>query len=421
MSSTVRIAGALPTPDDNPRFSVIFSGGWSVTYDWVADRVATVGAPVQPLFPAPFDRDLDGALLGQRAFSDFEYIFQGGNYQRIRLVGLQPDGDPASTADNWDLPSDWTTLDAVFPGGGVKSGFAYFFHGPDYVRFDWQANAASANYPKAIGPNFHTSGDFTHDLDGEITGLRSFGTKAYLFRTVTTRVDRDGRQNPSGGFVVNAPVYCRYDFNGEVVDNTVTDPADVVGLWNGLFPLLDAGSAVELALTWIGGAEAAVAATPLAPATLTAFGHHFMTSAPDATVVDTVRDRLRQIRERLTAIPDQFQWTPGLTVSAQTRPGVLTEVGDKFSTLRGPNGRAATLIHEACHFRFDSDIDVPEWSGEVVDGVQQPQAISNGVTMPRYSTIPTSDALVNPSSYAAFAQETALGEDTRFGAARPQL
>ncbi|MEV7126825.1 hypothetical protein [Streptomyces sp. NPDC093260] len=45
----------------------------------------------------------------------------------------------------------------------------------------------------------------------------------------------------------------------------------------------------------------------------------------------------------------------------------------------------------------------------------------NGVTMPRYSTIPTADALVNPISYAAFAQETALGEDTRFGAARPRL
>ncbi|MEU9348425.1 hypothetical protein AB0D74_45255 [Streptomyces sp. NPDC048278] len=421
MSSTVRIAGALPTPDADPSLSVVFAGGWSVGYDWAADHVVTAGAPTQPLFPAPFDRDLDGALLGQQAFSDFEYVFQGGNYQRIKLVGLQPDGDPASTADNWFLPSEWTTLDAVFPGGGVKSGFAYFFHGPDYMRFDWPANAASAGYPKPIGPNWHTSGDFTHDLDGEITGLRAFGTKAYLFRTVTTMVNRDGRRVSSGGFVVNVPVYCRYDFDHEVVDNTVTDPADVVGQWNGLFPLLDAGPAIELALDWIGRAETAAAATPLDPATLTAFAHHFMTGSPDTTVVNTVRDRLRQIRERLTALPDQFKWTAALGFAAVTTPGTLTEIGNEFSTFHGPNGRAAALIHEASHFRFDAGVDVPEWSSEVVAGVQQSPAVINGVTMPRYSTIPTADALVNPSSYAAFAQETALGEDTRFGAARTQL
>ncbi|MEU7428265.1 hypothetical protein [Streptomyces sp. NPDC040750] len=170
-------------------------------------------------------------------------------------------------------------------------------------------------------------------------------------------------------------------------------PADVVGQWDGLFALLDAGPAIELALDWIGRAEGAAAATPLDPATLTAFAHHFMTGSPDTTVVNTVSSRLRQTRERLSALPDQFKWTAALGFAATTRPGSLTEIGNGFSTFHGPNGRAAALIHEAIHFRFD----VPEWSGEVVAGVQQSPAVINGVTMPRYSTIPTADALVTGS------------------------
>ncbi|GAA3112402.1 hypothetical protein GCM10017687_26590 [Streptomyces echinatus] len=281
-------------------------------YDWTADHVVTAGAPTPPLFPAPFDRDLDGALLGQQAFTDFEYVFQGGNYQRIKLVGLQPDGDPASTADNWFLPSDWTTLDAVFPGGGVKSGFAYFFRGPDYMRFDWPANAASVGYPKPIGPNWHTSGDFTHDLDGEITGLRAFGAKAYLFRTVTTMVNRDGRRTSSGGFVVNAPVYCRYDFNREVVDNTVTDSGR-------------RRRAVERSLS-----AARRRTRHRARAGLDRRGRNggrrdtARSRHPDgvrASLHDPVprtrpwstrsRDRLRQFRERLTELPDRFPMDGG--------------------------------------------------------------------------------------------------------------
>lgn len=112
-------------------------------------------------------------------------------------------------------------------------------------------------------------------------------------------------------------------------------PADVVGQWNGLFPLLDAGPAIELALDWIGGAETAAAATPLDPATLTAFAHHFMTLSPDTTVVNTVRDRLRQFRERLTELPDRFRWTADLGFAATTTPGTLTEIGNEFSALIG--------------------------------------------------------------------------------------
>ena len=115
MASTVRIDGALPAPDSNPSLSTVFSRGWSVIYDWAADRVVTAGAPTPLQFPAPFDHDLDGALLGQQDFSAFQYAFQGGNYLRIRLADLQADGPAAPTNTSWSLPADWTSIDAVFP------------------------------------------------------------------------------------------------------------------------------------------------------------------------------------------------------------------------------------------------------------------------------------------------------------------
>jgi hypothetical protein len=119
------------------------------------------------------------------------------------------------------------------------------------------------------------------------------------------------------------------------------------------------------------------------------------------------------------SIPDRFQWTRGLPFAAQTTPSVLTEIGDDFSNSHGPNGRAAVMIHEAVHFTETgaSAIDVPEWSGETVNGgTFGLDAISNRP----YNGITTDEALTNPGSYASLAQEISLGTDARFGAARPQ-
>lgn len=215
--------------------------------------------------------------------------------------------------------------------------------------------------------------------------------------------------------VVQTPVYARYDFDVEQVDFTETNPVRVVSLWNGLFPLLDAGPALDSARQWVSDAIGALTGA-LSPNTLNAFGHHFMISTPDPSVVMIVLNRFTQLQARLNSIPDRFQWTPGLGVAAQTQQGVLTEIGDPFSILHGPNGRAAVLIHEAVHFTFGTSVDVPEWSGQVVNGVFIPAPAG----VPVYSSISTADAIVNPSSYAAFAQEIHFGADTRFGAGRPQ-
>ena len=199
-----------------------------------------------------------------------------------------------------------------------------------------------------------------------------------------------------------------------MTDFSVTDPVQVLNAWRGLFPLLDAGLAIDIALRWCDAALNGLTSGTAG----TALGHHFMNSSPSTAQLTAIFNQMVAIRNRINNLPDRFQWTPGLAVSAQTIPNTITEIGDRFSLRLGPNGRAATLIHEAVHFTFVPGslvVDVPEWSGATIAGVTF--GIAGGQA---YSSLTTDQAIANPSSYAAFAQEVALHADTRFGDARRQ-
>jgi hypothetical protein len=423
MASTARIDGSLPAGSAGSTTALIFSRGFAVEYDWVADRALASGQPrrLNALsFPAPFDADLEGVLRGRGAFSDFLYLFKGGQYLRLREATMTPDGPPAATAPAWGLPAHWTSFDAVFPGGGIKIGFSYFFRGDEYCRFDWSTDRLSPGYPKKIASEWHTTPPFDRDFDGVIVGQGSFSTKAYLFKTITASVDQDG--NPvapgtPGSRAVAVPAYIRYDFDAENTQGSVTNPVDVVANWPGLMPLLDTGPAMEVALVWCDRALVALAA-PMVPATSAALSHHFMTPTPAPAQLATIAARLAAVRGRVALIPDRFQWTPGIGFAAQTTPQTLIEIGDQFSTFHGPNGRAAVLIHESVHFTHTGGpaVDVPEWSGETVNGVPFGVDSISGTV---YHTITTDQATTNPGSYASFAQEIGVPGDTRFGAARP--
>lgn len=421
MASSTHIEGSLPAQGGSPAKGIVFARGWAVEYDWPVDRATAGGQPTRLTalkFPVPFDRDLEGALRGRERFSEFLYLFKGGQYLRIREAAMAPDGPPAGTAGAWDLPAHWTSLDAVFPGAGKKSGFAYFFRGAEYCRYEWATDKRSPGYPKNIAVEWHTPPPFTADFDGAVVGQGAFNTKAYLFKTVSVSVGRAGARVPDGtpgSFRISAPIYARYDFDAEATESVVTDPAEVVRNWKGLLPLLDAGAAVDTALGWCAAGLTAVAA----PATVGGpLAHHFMNATPNPAQLSALSGRLTVVSQRINSIPDRFQWTPGLSFAAQTSATTLTEIGDDFSIFHGPNGRAAVMVHEAVHFTETgaAAIDVPEWSGETVNGtLNGVDSLSGRV----YHTISTGEALTNPSSYAAFGQEVALHTDARFGAARP--
>ena len=251
--------------------------------------------------------------------------------------------------------------------------FCYFFRGSRYVRFDWTANNVSPGYPKFIGPEWHLAPPFTDDIDGVVVGQSGFTTKGYLFKRLSQSVDNNDvvvSAGSAGAKVVLTPGYARYDFTAEASEGTVTGPINVVPAWNGLFPLLDVGPAVDTALHWCNAALAALAG-PTTPLLTNALAHHFMTGTPSSAQRAQITARMTGVRDRIAPIPDRFQWTPGFTGAAQTVPGTLTEIGDNFSILHGPNGRASVLIHEAVHFIFTAGglvIDVPEWSGATING-----------------------------------------------------
>jgi hemopexin len=421
MASSVRVSGSLPDPGDSSTKGLAFAGGWGAEYDWGLDRVTASGQPrrLSTLGFSPFDSDLEGALRGRAAFSAFLYLFKDGRYLRLQAATMRPDGPDAATAPAWGLPAHWTSFDAVVPGRGIKINFCYFFRGREYVRFDWTQDAVSPGYPKFIGREWHLAAPFDDAIDGVIVGQAGFTTKAYLFKALAQSVS-----NADGGVVaagtpgstpVQTPGYARYDFTAEASEGTATGPLNVVPPWNGLFPVLDAGPAVDTALQWCDAALFALA-SPATPALTTALGNHFMTGTPSAAQLAEIAGRMAAVRNRIAQIPDKFQWTPGLTVAAQTTPGILTEIGDTFSILHGPSGRAAVLIHEAVHFVFVAGglvIDVPEFSGATIGG--HTHGIVGGMA---YSAMTPAQAIANPSSYAAFAQEIFFGSDTRFGDAR---
>jgi hypothetical protein len=372
-------------------------------------------------FPSPFDSDLEGALRGRAAFANFLYLFKNGRYLRLDAATMIPEGPDAATAPAWSLPADWTSFDAVLPGRGAKIEFCYFFRGQQYIRFDWAANAPSSGYPKFIGPEWHMAAPFDRDMDGVVAGQGSFGTKGYLFKSLPQTLDRDGNVVPasaSGAIAVVTPGYARYDYTAEASGGTETAPRDVVPAWSGLLPLLDAGAAIDKALNWCDAALTALA-TPADPAVAAALDHHFRSSSPDPARLDQIIARMTAARARIGSLPDRFQWTSGFGGVAQTTPNILTEIGDNFSILHGPNGRAAVMIHEAVHFIFvpgDIVIDVPEFSGATIGGVTF--GVSGGMA---YDAMAVDQAIANPSSYAAFAQEIFFGSDERFGNARRQL
>jgi len=422
MASSVRIDGSLPDPGDNSTKGIVLSRGWAVEYDWDLDRATGTGQPKRLSifgFPAPFNSDLEGLLRGRAAFSAFLYLFKNGRYLRLQAATMTPDGPDAPTAPAWGLPADWISFDAVLPGRGIKIDFCYFFRGAEYIRFDWTTNSVSPGYPKLIGPEWHLAPPFTDNIDGVIAGQGGFTTKGYLFKSLSQVVDDNGTVVPAGSAgskVVTTPGYARYDFSAEANEGTVTGPDKVVPPWSGLLPLLDAGQAVDTALSWCNAALAALTA-PATPLLTNGLTHHFMTSAPSPAQLTEITTRMTAVRDRIAQIPDRFQWTPGFTGVAQTVPGTLTEIGDNFSIIHGPNGRAAVLIHEAVHLVFTPGgliIDVPEFSGATINGTSF--GVSGGMA---YSAMTPAQAIANPSSYAAFAQEIAfLGIDQRFGNAR---
>jgi hypothetical protein len=227
------------------------------------------------------------------------------------------------------------------------------------------------------------------------------GMPADFASGVSAAVDGDGRF-VQFGYLFREDHYLRFQWvpagSGQPhVDGTSTR---IHKTWPGLVELLLAGKAKAKALVWIRAAQAALAAaagggfTPLVNA----------------------------------ALSTHFHISPGLSlaVPAYTFLGRNMNFTEHFAERRRM-ARAAIVLHEAVHFTDATSgtrtatgalaIDIPEWyvSDAQANALGLPVQPNRDDLAVRYDAMNTTQAVHNPSAYAAFAQHIAIGSDTRFG------
>jgi hypothetical protein len=419
-----------------------FLGDHFVTYDWSTDRVrdgvrptAEWGVPGSFTPPptattAAEPTGLDAAINGRAGFSAFGYAFKGTNYARLRLTPRGLDGTGALSA--WALPGPQFAggLEAGFNGRRSRDGKGYLFKGSEYNRYDWATDRPDTvdpngtRYPRPISNMVGMPTDFASGISAAIDGAGRFADVGYLFRR-----DR----------------YLRFQWVAAGAGEPHVDGAarPIHKTWPGLVELLLAGKAKSKAIVWITAAQGGLAAAALGSASAlvdTALQTHFRISptlalaakapllaqiqATYAAVMGTFGNSGSNFRYRTDVEATTIDHTGAF--AAYTLLGANMNFTEHFAERRRM-ARAAIVLHEAVHFTDASShnrtstgalaIDIPEWyvTDAQADALHLPHQANRADLAARYDTMPTSDAVHNPSAYAAFAQHVAIGSDTRFG------
>jgi hypothetical protein len=413
-----------------------------VTYNWTADRVVDGVHPVSDwgvpaTFTPPPTADttpelpgIDAAIKGRERFKDFGYLFKGTNYVRARFGPPRLDGTGVLSA--WHLPGAALAsgIDGAFSGRLSRDGKAYFFKGNQYDRYDWKTDTGDKldpnglAYPRPISNMVGMPADFASGVSAAVDGDGRFVQFGYLFR---------------------ADHYLRFQWvpggSGQPhVDGTSTR---IHKTWPGLVELLLAGKAKAKALVWIRAAQAALAAaaaggfTPLVNAALSTHFH----IAPGLSLA-AKQPLIAQIQATYAAVTTtlgksatvfRFRTDTEATTLDNTQPfpaytflGRNVNFTEHFAERRRM-ARAAIVLHEAVHFTDATSgtrtatgalaIDIPEWyvTDAQANALGLPVQPNRADLAVRYDAMNTTQAVHNPSAYAAFAQHIAIGADTRFG------
>ena len=227
------------------------------------------------------------------------YFFYGDEYVRYDVTkdAVDPDYLPPNPAfkigGHWNMP--WTDqIDAAVNWGNGK---AYFFRGPEYLRYDITLDSMDDGYPKPIDGNWTNIW-----TDGVDAVLYQGGTKAYFFKGDEFR---------------------RYDIASDTVDQSgqvdtlVLDPVPA-GLWtpardltlpqaNQVMGYLIQNGALSLSDTqtpyrgdWSTGITSPAPATHVVIKPATINNVQFINDAGGAPLIDNVDQRMVIALYRLT-------------------------------------------------------------------------------------------------------------------------
>lgn len=403
-------------------------GPFPITDEWFP----TIGIVLSG-FASSFDAALSGDAGGDPRFRNKMYVFQGVEYARYDYTHAPvrlPDSSGAVSA--WNLgPQFQSGIRGVLNGKLSRAGKAYFFKGPQYVRYSWANDGADPNYPKAIATLADMPSSFASDIQATLDGDKDFTNFAYLFKD---------------------DQYIRYNWQSLRVDN---GPHPIQENWPAVIELLFAGEAKVQAIAWvtqaanelqfyIGETESGIPSPFDTVKMEAALQTHFHIPTSMASTVRighmrTIKSQLDSSAAKLTTLhtilhfhdDGEVKAHDATYVEADGRPKFRAYTGhndrmfitSKFPRGTGPLFRAAILVHESIHFvdaAADCMHDSPEWytSGKprlTCDVGGTPQEVEY------YDRLTVGAALHNPSSYAAFSQHIFYGQDKRFGEGNPSF
>ncbi|GAA4000863.1 hypothetical protein GCM10022631_09440 [Deinococcus rubellus] len=134
----------------------------------------------------PFADGIDAAITGMRAFAGYAFFFKGNQYLKYNwdTDAVEP-GYPAPIAGNWKgFPEAYTNgIDAAVNGQGNSTGFGYFFKGSGYIKYNWDKDRVEPGYPRPIAGNWKgLPPSFTSGIDAAVNGKTPFNGSVYLFK-----------------------------------------------------------------------------------------------------------------------------------------------------------------------------------------------------------------------------------------------
>jgi len=149
--------------------------------------------------------NVKASINGQKEYEGYAYFFKGTQYMKYDWAadGMVA-GYPASISA-WNFPGAFANgVDAGVKGNNGKT---YFFRGNQYIRYDWAADAPDPGYPKSLSV-WNFPGAFASGVDAAVEGQGKYKGKLYFFK---------GSQ------------YLRYDLAKDAVDPGYPQP---ITAWN---------------------------------------------------------------------------------------------------------------------------------------------------------------------------------------------
>lgn len=165
-------------------FAYLINGSEYVKYDWNTDK-PVAGYPKKLSIwklPGDFAQGVDAAMNGEKSFEGFAYFFKGDQYVKYDWGNDQPVIGYPKALSLWKLPGGVSNgIDVAFNGRGKFEGFGYMFKNGEYVKYDWANDKPVSSYPRPLS-SWGLPTHFQTGIDSALNGEGEFENYVYFFK-----------------------------------------------------------------------------------------------------------------------------------------------------------------------------------------------------------------------------------------------